>query len=50
VLQYIANSVKYPLDGDSLLSADCDGEIGITGGDALMIQRYDAGIITEFPE
>ena len=49
VLQYIANAGKYPIAGKSLKYADCDGVAGITGSDAIMIQRFDAGIIKKFP-
>ena len=45
VLQYIANNKKYPLSEQSKLNADCDGVPGITGGDAIMIQKMDAGIV-----
>ena len=44
VLQYIANQSKYPMNDSGKAAADCDGEPGITGGDALAIQRIDAGI------
>ncbi|MBO4877367.1 MAG: hypothetical protein J5501_05100 [Ruminococcus sp.] len=44
VLQYIANQTKYPLTETGKLNADCDGTAGITGGDATMIQKIDAGI------
>ena len=49
VLQYIANKGKYPLEDWGSTNADCDGESGITGGDALAIQQYDAGIIEKLP-
>ena len=45
VLQYIANAEKYALTEHGLINADCDGEKGITGADAIMIQKIDAGII-----
>ena len=45
ILQYTANQEKYPLDAICLIQADVDGEIGITGSDAIVIQRVDAGII-----
>ncbi|HBB72325.1 MAG TPA: hypothetical protein DCZ71_06935 [Ruminococcus sp.] len=45
VLQYVANKQKYPLNEDALYLADVDGQEGITGGDAIMIQQADAGII-----
>ncbi|HBB71726.1 MAG TPA: endoglucanase [Ruminococcus sp.] len=46
VLQYVANKSKYPLDAEGLANADCDGETGITGGDALAIQQADAGLVS----
>ncbi len=46
VLQYIANATKYKLEGACLANADCDGQIGITGGDATAIQKADAGLVT----
>ncbi|MBO4877632.1 MAG: cellulase family glycosylhydrolase [Ruminococcus sp.] len=45
VLQFIANSTKYKLEGAGLANADCDGEVGITGGDAIAIQKADAGLV-----
>jgi len=45
VLQFIANQNKYPLTGDGARNADCDGSSGITGMDAVAIQKIDAGII-----
>jgi len=45
VLQYIANKEKYPLTASGIAGADCDGVKGITGGDAIYIQKLDAGII-----
>ncbi len=44
VLQYIANAEKYPLSEQAKLNADIDGEEGITGGDAISIQKIDAGV------
>ena len=44
VLQYVANQVKYPLSERGVKNADCDGAVGITGSDALIIQQIDAGI------
>ena len=46
VLQYIANNEKYPLSATGAANADIDGEKGITGGDAIAIQKIDAGIMT----
>ncbi len=44
VLQYIANAEKYALSEQGIKNADCDGTAGITGGDAIMIQKMDAGV------
>lgn len=44
VLQFISNSEKYPLDENGVVNADCDGTRGITGSDAIAIQRADAGL------
>jgi len=44
VLQYISNSAKYPLSDQGKKNADIDGAEGLTGGDAIAIQRLDAGI------
>ena len=49
VLQYIADNYKYPLTYYGYENADCDGEEGITGGDVIAIQKYDAGVIDKFP-
>ena len=51
VLQYVANKTKYPLSDEGLVNADIDGETGITGTDAITIQKIDAGIIKpeDFP-
>jgi len=45
VLQYVANKAKYPLSAAGAANADCDGISGITGTDAITIQKMDAGII-----
>ena len=45
VLQFIANKEKYPLNAKGTANADCDGITGITGSDAIYIQKIDAGII-----
>ena len=47
ILQYVANSEKYPIDDTA--SADCDGIDGITGMDAVAVQMYDAKIIDSLP-
>ena len=44
VLQYVANKSKYPLSDQGAVNADCDGSEGITGTDAIYIQKIDAGI------
>ncbi|MBO4878260.1 MAG: dockerin type I repeat-containing protein [Ruminococcus sp.] len=44
-LQFVANNTKYPLTAQGEANADCDGVKGITGSDALYIQKIDAGII-----
>ena len=44
VLQFVANQTKYPLSERGVKNADCDGTVGITGSDALVIQQIDAGI------
>ena len=45
VLQFIANQKKYPLSAEGMNNADIDGEKGITGNDALAVQKIDAGLI-----
>ncbi len=47
VLQYVANKEKYFLTAQGEANADCDGVSGITGGDAIYIQKVDAGILNE---
>ena len=47
ILQYAANQQKYPLDEVGLVQADVDGDIGITGTDAIVIQKVDAGIVLQ---
>ncbi|HBB72324.1 MAG TPA: lysophospholipase, partial [Ruminococcus sp.] len=44
VLQYIANKAKYPMNEQQIENADIDGQKGISGGDAIAIQRIDAGL------
>ena len=46
VMQYISNQTKYPLIGPALKNADCDGVVGISGNDAITIQKIDAGILS----
>ena len=45
VLQYVANKSKYPLTDQGVMNADVDGETGITGSDAIIIQQVDAGVV-----
>ena len=45
VLQFIANKEKYPMSEREQDNADCDGTPGITGSDAIAIQKADAGIL-----
>mgnify|MGYP006920691505 CR=1 FL=1 len=51
ILQYVANSTKYPLPEEATISGDVfnHGD-GLTAMDALSIQKYDAKLITELPE
>ncbi|MBR2283655.1 MAG: leucine-rich repeat protein [Ruminococcus sp.] len=49
VLQCLANEVKYPLTEQGRTNADCDGNAGLTGQDAIAIQRFDAGEISTLP-
>ena len=49
ILQYIGNKDKYNLSEQKKKNADVDGVAGITGTDALMIQKLDAKIITKLP-
>ena len=48
ILQFAANQAKYQLGDMGELNADCDGVRGITGNDAITVQKYDAGVITSF--
>ena len=51
VLQFVANKQKYPLSDQALKAADVYGNgDGITGMDALSIQRYDSGLVPALPE
>ncbi len=47
ILQYVANSSKFPLDDKAKANADVDDTPGVTGSDAARIQLFDAGVITE---
>lgn len=46
ILQYICSHEKYPLTPEGQLNAEVDGYDGITGGDAILVQKMDAGIYT----
>lgn len=48
VVQYLGNPDKYSLSAQGELNADVDGSIGVTASDAVLIQKYNAGVITEF--
>ncbi|MBR4509362.1 MAG: beta-mannosidase, partial [Ruminococcus sp.] len=51
ILQFIGNKDKYKLSDEAKANADCcDPGDGITGSDALAIQKLDAKLITELPE
>ena len=44
ILQYVANASKYNLDDKAKSNADVDGDPGVTGKDAAVIQSVDAGV------
>ena len=44
ILQYVANASKYNLDDKAKANADVDGDPGVTGKDAAVIQSVDAGV------
>ncbi|MCR5016169.1 MAG: dockerin type I repeat-containing protein [Ruminococcus sp.] len=46
ILQSIANRDKFELKPQGKVNGDVDGEAGITGADALLIQKLDAGAIS----
>ena len=51
ILQHIGNPDKYPFNEKAILNADCfEPGSGITGSDALAIQKLDAGVISSLPE
>ena len=51
ILQYVANNEKYPIDDTAMQNADVYNKgDGVTGMDAVSIQKYDAGVLTELPE
>ena len=45
VLQAVGNSDKYSLSDQGAINADVDGDLGITGADALVIQLIELGEI-----
>lgn len=45
ILQFLALPQKYPMQEFLVGAADCDGIEGISGGDALWVQKCDAGLI-----
>lgn len=47
VLQFVVNPEKYPLSEEGFINADVDGEYGVTGTDAIIIQKVDAGLIEQ---
>ena len=47
VLQFVANKEKYALGDKGLVNADVDGDAGITGSDAIVIQRVDASLVKQ---
>ncbi len=47
ILQYAANKTKYSLTPQGIINADIDGDEGITGMDAVTVQRVDAGLLKE---
>lgn len=51
ILQFIGNKDKYKLDDVAKANADCcDVGDGVTGKDALAIQKLDAKVIKSLPE
>lgn len=50
ILQYVALPAKYKLTDLGKIQADVDGKEGISGTDALSIQKYDAKLIDSLPE
>ena len=50
ILQYLANSSEYPLSDTAMTNADINNTgDGVNVDDALLIQKYDAGIVMAFP-
>lgn len=50
VIQFIANAEKYPLSDKGKANADIDGVEGISGDDAIMIMKLDAGTVVKVSE
>ncbi|MCM1133515.1 MAG: glycoside hydrolase family 11 protein [Ruminococcus flavefaciens] len=49
IIQHLGNKDKYALSAKGTIQADVDGEKGVTGMDALTIQKLVAGMITSIP-
>lgn len=49
ILQYLGNAEAFPLDKDGLANADVDGAKGLTPNDALAVQKYCSGLVTQLP-
>ena len=49
ILQSIANRDKYALKPQGSVNADVDGVSGVTANDALVIQKFDSGVVTKLP-
>lgn len=51
ILQYLGNEDKYSLTPQGKINADVDGSVGITGMDAITLQKVDAKLldISELP-
>ena len=47
ILQYIANSDKYPLSKQGAANADVNGIAGVTADDAIVIQKIEAKLIKQ---
>ena len=51
IMQWLANPEKYPISKQGLINADvCERGDGVTGLDALSIQKYEAKSLTKLPE
>lgn len=49
IIQSIANPDKYALSEQGFINADIDGEAGVTGSDAFVLQQLEVGAISKFP-